>query len=134
MLPDSHHDFDDWPERAQIYMTQAVESLSAPDGAVMLAGSAVDAMLKDKGFTEGSVYSRIEAAVKANLLTHEMGEWAHSVRLSANNPRHADINSPHASPSEARSSIEFAKALGQFLYVLPERVRKGREAASTPSE
>ena len=129
VMPQMGDDFSDWPERAQRYITQAVEALAAPDGAVMLAGSAVDAMLKEKGLTEGSVYSRIEKAVETHLLTPAMGEWAHAVRLSANNPRHADLAEPHATAEEARATIEFAKALGQFLFVLPAKIARGKEAA-----
>ncbi len=131
IIPHKSHSLDDWPERAAAYMRQALESLAAPDGAVMLAGSAVDAMLKHKGLVKGSVYDRITQAVEQNLLTSEMGEWAHSVRLAANSPRHADLDDPHATTVEAQSSLDFVTALGQFLYTLPERVRRGREAANS---
>jgi hypothetical protein len=134
MMPERSEDFTDWPERAKCYMEQALEAMGAPDGAVMLAGSAVDAMLKQKGFDKGPVYERIEKAVKTNLLTEAMGEWAHAVRLSANNPRHADIDDPHATTEEAQAVIDFAKALGQFLFVLPARVQRGKEAADRAKE
>ncbi len=110
-------------------MRQAVEALFAPDGAVMLAGSSVDAMLKEKGYKDGSVYKRIEAAVGDGLLTKDMGEWAHAVRLSSNSPRHADLEAPHATREEAEAAIEFVRALAQFLFVLPARVARGKAAA-----
>lgn len=134
MQPDGTDDFSDWPERARRYMEQAVDTLHAPDAAVMLAGSAVDAMLKEKELNHGSVYVRIEKAVKEHLLTREMGEWAHSVRLSANSPRHADIDAPHASAEEASASLDFTKALGLFLFVLPARVKRGKEAAEQAAD
>lgn len=124
----------DWPSTAANFMRQALNTRAAPDGAVMLTGSAVDAMLKEKGLTKGSVYDRINNAVAEGLLTEAMGEWAHSVRLAANNPRHADLNSPHATLDQADASIEFAQALGQFLFVLPAKVRRGKEAAQTTLE
>ena len=133
MLPRNEDDFSDWPERAKRYMKQATEAIGTPDGAVMLAGSAVDAMLKEKGLANGSVYKRIQDAVQSNLLTEAMGEWAHSVRLAANSPRHADLDEPHASRDEAKASIEFARALGQFLFVLPARIERGKEAAKRAS-
>ncbi len=71
------------PERARSYLSQALTSLSAPAGAVMLAASAVDAMLKVKGYRDGSLYSRIDRAVTDNLITADMGKWAHQVRLDA---------------------------------------------------
>ncbi len=119
------------PERAAKYLIQAIESSHAPDGAVMLAGSSVDAMLKAKGLTEGSLYSRIDQAVKDHLLTVEMGDWAHEVRLGSNRPRHADDDDPHVTPAEAAQSIEFVKTLGHILFVLPERIKNGREKSKS---
>ena len=112
------------PPTARNYLEQAIGTLHAPDGAAMLAGSAVDAMLKKKELTEGSVYSRIEAAVEKQILTADMGEWAHEVRLGSNRPRHSDSESPHVTLEQARQSVEFAKILGQILFVLPSRVAK----------
>src|ERR1700736_2603886 len=43
---------------------QAYETLHAPDAAAVMAGSAVDGMLKALGYTEGSLYSRIDKAVE----------------------------------------------------------------------
>ncbi|HEX6728225.1 MAG TPA: hypothetical protein VF078_12810, partial [Nitrospira sp.] len=43
------------PERAKAFLDQAINSLSSPAGAVMLAASAVDAMLKSKNYREGSL-------------------------------------------------------------------------------
>lgn len=113
---------EDIPERARSYLGQAIESVHAPDGAAMLAGSAVDSMLKAKGLTEGSVYKRIDQAVEQHILTKEMGDWAHDVRLGSNRPRHADHDDPHVTTEEARQAIEFAKTLGMVLFVLPNRI------------
>lgn len=114
------------PERARTYLEQAVKSLQAPAGAVILAASSVDAMLKEKGLREGSLYKRIEAAAEQHLITAEMADWAHDVRLGANDQRHADDDAPLPSQEDAHQAIEFVQALAQFLFVLPSRVEKGR--------
>jgi hypothetical protein len=116
-------------KRAREYLTQAMESASA--GAVVLAASAVDAMLKDKGYKDGNLYSRIDKAAADHLITPEMAEWAHEVRLDANDQRHADENAALPSKEEADKSIAFAQAVGQFLYVLPAMVKRGRKAPAT---
>jgi hypothetical protein len=110
------------PEPARRYLQQAMETLHAPDAAAVMAESAVDAMLKHFGLADGSVYMRIDQAVSQHILTAAMGEWAHEVRLGSNRPRHADGENPHVSPHEARQSVEFAEALGHFLFVLSSRV------------
>ncbi|UQW75707.1 DUF4145 domain-containing protein [Pseudomonas avellanae] len=116
------------PERARTFLEQAIASIHAPAGAVLLAGSAIDAMLKEKGLKKGSLYSRIETAATEHLITAEMAEWAHEVRLEANDQRHADEDAPLPNEAEASKSIEFATALAQFLFVLPARVAIGRGA------
>lgn len=117
------------PGPARRYLAQANESLHAPDGAVMLAASAVDAMLKARGYTEGSLYPRINRAAAENVITEDMAIWAHQVRLEANKPRHADEVEPHADQEAAKRAVEFATALGQLLFVLPSKVTRGVKAA-----
>lgn len=120
----------DLPERPREYLSQAVNSLHAPAGAVMLAAGAVDAMLKEKGYKDGTLYKRIEAAARDHLITDGMKEWAHKVRLGANEQRHSDEDATFPSVEEARHLIEFATALGQFLFVLPAMVQRGVEDVS----
>ena len=117
---------DSVPGRAKSYLEQAIASIAAPSGAVMLTASAVDAMLKEKGLKEGSLYKRIEKAAAEHLITAEMAEWAHEVRLDANDQRHDDEEGALPDEADARKSIEFAMALAQFLFVLPARVARGR--------
>ncbi|AQL36417.1 DUF4145 domain-containing protein [Pseudomonas syringae] len=114
------------PERAKRYLEQAIASIHAPAGAVMLTASAVDAMLKEKGLKDGSLYSRIEAAATHHLITPEMASWAHEIRLDANDQRHSDEDASMPSEAEASKAVEFATALAQFLFVLPARVARGR--------
>ena len=113
------------PVPARSYLKQAVDSVHAPAGAVMLCASAVDAMLKQHGYKNGSLYSRIDQAVAAHLITPDVGEWAHEVRLDANDQRHADENASLPSAEDAKRAIDFTIALGQILFVLPARIRRG---------
>ena len=113
------------PSRAREYLRQALNSSGAAAGAVMLAASAVDAMLKSKGLTDGTLYKRIDRAVVEHLITAEMGQWAHAVRLDANDQRHADEVAELPTAEDARRVVEFAQALAQFLFVLPARVKRG---------
>jgi hypothetical protein len=117
----------DLPPSARQYLKQAMDSMASPDAAVLMAGSAVDAMLKAKGYKKGSLFTRIKMARDEGLLTPDMAEWAHEVRLVSNDTRHADEENPHATPEQARQMIEFAEALGEFLFVLPARISRARD-------
>jgi Domain of unknown function (DUF4145) len=120
------------PQPAFSYLQQALDSRHAPAGCVMLCASAVDAMLKAHKYTQGSLYSRIDAAATANLLTSEMAAWAHEVRLDANDQRHADVVAPLPTAEDAERCLEFTAALGEFLFVLPARVKRGRAQPPKP--
>jgi hypothetical protein len=124
----------DIPEPAKTFLQQAFETLHAPDAAAVMGGSAVDAMLKALGYTEGSLYSRIDKAVVDHKLTAAMGDWAHEVRLGSNRPRHADKENPHVNPAEAKQSVEFAEALANFLFVLSAKIERGKEDAKKASQ
>ncbi|MFJ3375412.1 DUF4145 domain-containing protein [Pseudomonas sp. NPDC086112] len=117
------------PERARTFLEQAIASIHAPAGAVMLTASAVDSMLKEKGLKTGTLYKRIDQASAEHLITAEMAEWAHEVRLDANDQRHADEEAALPDEADAQKGIDFALALAQFLFVLPSRVAQGRAKA-----
>jgi len=117
---------DDIPERARTYLSQATASFHAPSGAIMLAASSVDAMLKARGLREGSLYARIEKAAEQHLITEEMKAWAHEVRLDANEQRHSDDEAPLPTAEDAKHTVEFARALATILFELPARVLRGR--------
>ena len=119
------------PERPREYLKQALNSINAPAGAIMLAASSVDAMLKVKGYREGSLYSRIDKAAEDNLITQDMARWAHEIRLDANDQRHADEGAELPTQEQASRVIEFASALAQFLFVLPARIQRGLQDAGT---
>ena len=133
-FPSGRSAHEDLPAIARQYLQQAYETLHAPDAAAMVAGSAVDAMLKERGLVNGSLYSRIDEALSQNILTNGMAEWAHSVRLGSNRPRHSDTERPHVTPEEARQSVDFAEALGNFLFVLTSRIERGITAAKATEE
>lgn len=134
LFPEAKVAHEDLPEQARAYLDQAFGTMHAPDACAVMCGSAVDAMLKALGLVSGSVYERINQAVASNQLTKSMGEWAHEVRLGSNRPRHADDKHPHVSSEEAKQSVEFAEALGHFLFVLSARITKGIERAKKAAE
>lgn len=121
-----HHSI---PKKASKFLSQAIDTIKAPSGSVMLCASAIDAMLKEKGYVEGSLNSRIIKASKDHVITSSMSDWAHEVRLVANDERHADEFAELASEIDAKKAVDFAMALAEFLFVLPSKVQKGIEEA-----
>lgn len=122
------------PSKVKTYLQQAIDSVFAPSGSVMLCASAVDAMLKEKGLTDGNLYNRINKASENGLMTKEMATWAHQVRLDANDQRHSDTEATLPSVDDAKQSIEFAQTLAEFLFVLPSKVTRGITATKNDIE
>ncbi len=119
------------PARPRSFLTDAQRSLSAPSASVMASNSAIDAMLKEMGVArkdaagrEQSLSRRIDVAVQANILTKGMSEWAHRIRLDANDQRHADEDTPAATPELAQQTLRLAKAIAELLFVLPAELPK----------
>lgn len=129
MFPAGRKASDKLPAIAATFLQQAFSTLHAPDAAAVMAGSAVDAMLKHLGLNDGSLYVRIDQAREKGLLTKGMADWAHSVRLGSNRPRHADVDNPHVSSEDAQRSVNFAEALGNFLFVLTAQIEEAAKAA-----
>ena len=125
LFPSSTEVHEDIPDRAKAYLAQAVASIHAPAGAIMSAVSSVDSMLKEKGYSSGSLYTRIQSAVDDNLLTTEMATWAHEVRLDANDQRHADDAATLPTGNDAKRVIDFATVIAEYLFVLPARIQRG---------
>ncbi len=112
------------PTSAARFIQQAYETLGSPEASVVMSASAVDAMLKDQGLKNGTLYERIGQAVDKGIITENMSAWAHLVRLEANNVRHPDETLPPATKDDSERSFEFAKAISEILYVLPSRMPK----------
>ena len=113
------------PDKPREFLRQAQSSLNAPSGAIMLSASAIDAILKEKGYIDGSLYERIEKAATDHLITKEMSKWAHQVRLDANEQRHADEDVGLPNENDAKLTFDFAMAFAEYLFVLPSRVTRG---------
>lgn len=127
IFPEPKNVDDSIPDRAKQYLSQSLETIHAPAGSIMLSASSIDSMLKEKGYKDGSLYSRIEKAAKDHLITEAMSQWAHQIRLEANDQRHADDNASLPTEEDAKRVVEFAIALGEFLFVLPNRVQSAIE-------
>jgi len=133
MYPHAPEIEDTIPDPAKTYLAQANDTLHAPAGCVMLCASSVDAMLKNRDYIDGNLYSRIEKAAKEHVITKEMARWAHEVRLDANDQRHADENATLPTQQDAQRCIDFTRALAEFLFVLPSKIQRGLASSSSDS-
>ena len=113
------------PSPSKEYLFQALDSLHAPAGCIMLCASSVDSMLKIKEYKEGSLYSRINKAAEDHLITDEMSKWAHEVRLDTNDQRYPNEDVELPKYEDAQKTLDFVLALAEYLFVLPSKVKRG---------
>jgi hypothetical protein len=112
--------------RIRHHLSEALTTLHAPSACIVSCASAVDAMLKVKSYKMGGLYTRINQAKDAHLITEEMAAWAHDIRLDANDERHSDDEAPIPTLQDAQKCLDFAFALAEYLFVLPSKVERGR--------
>lgn len=115
------------PAKPKAFLKEALETLHAPSASIMVSASSVDAMLKEKGYMDGSLYARIKLANENGLITSEMETWADEIRLDANDERHADEDADLPTPEKAKKCAAFAQAFAEYLFVLPDRIERGRQ-------
>ncbi len=120
------------PERPKRYLQEAIDTIHSPTASIIVCAGAVDAMLKEKGLKDGTLYARIQQARENHLITPEMATWAHQVRMDANDERHVDDAALIPTSDDALKAIAFTKALAELLFVLPTKVSAGLQASSQP--
>jgi len=104
------------------YLKQAIETKHAPDACVLMCAGAIDAMLKHNGLENGSLKERIDKALEQRLIPTALSDWAHRVRLDANDTRHADQNASPMTSLDAERAIDFTMAMANYLFVFPSKM------------
>ena len=122
------------PSPAIDYFRQAMESIHAPAGAVLLAANAVDSMLRAKGHSDGPLLSRIDKAAEDHLITKDIAKWAHQVRLDMNDQMDTHEAVPLPSENDARKTLHFVEAFANFLFVVPAMVTRGLEESENDTD
>ena len=100
----------------------------------MLASSAIAAMLKEIGYSEGSLFSRLEQASDDNVISEDFVQWASWVGLDKDEDDDEDEDTLPTT-DDANRMLEFVRMLGELLFVFPERVKQGiKRASATPGD
>lgn len=119
-LPDKAHEF--WAREAAAGM--------GPSMKVLFCRIVIEAVCKDKGATQGNLYSKIESLGPegAAILAPDMVEWAHAIRNFGNDVAHEMSD---FSDDESAEVYDFTTMLLEVLYSVPARVKRLRERATT---
>ena len=131
-------DFPDVPAQIAAAASEAHICLGAgsPRGAVALARAVVESVAKDKGIHKGHLQLKIDALHQKSLISSNLKEAAHEIRVAGNEAAHGDLVAEQLRIEDAGIVISFMDNILDQVYQGPASVesmrqrRKQREAKS----
>lgn len=119
-----------WPDGMTRFWVQAKDSFGSEnwDAANVMARSALQFVVREKGAKKGSLKEQIDDLGAKGVLHPLMQDWAHEVRLLANESAHPEAPAPPpATPQDARDIVDFLDYLMFYLYDLPQQISEYRQ-------
>ncbi len=115
-----------WPETVGRYWLQAKRNLSSEnwDAAALMARSALQTALRDKGAEGKNLKQEIDNLASNGILPPIMKEWSDNVRELGNESAHPKAQQSATDPQDARDVISFLDFLLEYLYSLPHRIQE----------
>jgi len=126
---------ENWPPEVQRFWVQAKNSLKNEnwDAAAVMARSALQFALRDRGAIPAKLYKEIEELADKGILHPLMKDWSHEVRELGNDSAHPELNAPPTDPKDARDIVKFLDFLLLYLYDLPTDISKYRQRRNQPT-
>jgi len=121
---------EDWPDGMKRFWIQAHDSLANEnwDAANLMARSALQFVVREKGAVEEKLFAQINDLATKGVLHPLMKDWAHEVRLLANESAHPEAPEPaEVTPQDVRDIVHFLDLLLVYLYNLPKQIENYRQ-------
>jgi hypothetical protein len=100
---------------------------NANRAAILLARGVLEATAKDKGITNGSLFSKIDQMHEERLVRPDVRDGAHEVRAFGNDMAHGDFIQ-HVTPEEADLVLALMDEVLVEVYQSPARVARAQAA------
>ncbi|HSX15828.1 MAG TPA: DUF4145 domain-containing protein [Candidatus Saccharimonadales bacterium] len=125
---------DYWPNNVTRNWKQAHKALARDDydAAVLMARSAVQAIVRNKKAKKGKLKAEIDDLVERGVLPLVMSKLAHEVRELANDSAHPEDEDYSADPQDAKDIVEFLDTMLEYVYDLPHKINQRRESLGKP--
>jgi hypothetical protein len=107
---------ENWPDGMKRFWVQAHASISSEnwDAAAVMARSALQFVVGEKGAKKGSLKSEVEDLATKGVLHPLMADWSHEVRELGNDSAHPE---PTASATDAQDAKDIVMFLDFLLFV-----------------
>lgn len=124
-------DYPDVPESVATPATEAhrCRSIDALMSSILMARSVIEAVAKDNGIDDGSLYYKIDQLHTKGLVDEFAKETAHTIRVFGNDMAHGDFSEP-VDTVDADSILDFMDLILQSVYQSRAKLRRLREAAA----
>ena len=135
-LNDKPEPSENWPKGMHRFWIQAHHSLTNEnwDAANLMARSALQFAVREKGAEGGGLKSQIDDLVTKGVLHPLMKDWAHEVRLLANESAHPEAPEPiEVTPEDVKDVVHFLDLLLLYLYDLPKQIENYRQRDKNPT-
>lgn len=101
-------------------------SINANRAAVLLARTALEATAKDKGITDGSLNKKIDKMAEKGIITDQLAQEAHEIRLLGNDMAHGDLGTP-VEEDDASDILGFLDSVLDYVYQQPIAIQKRQD-------
>jgi len=120
------------PEPLDRYFQQAIDALQgdSPDASGAMSRKVIDVstqkLLGEDAKKFGTIQKRIDELASRHILTPDLQEWAHVIRLEGNDASHDE--DPYTI-AEADELLSFVELYLTYVYAMPGRLKARRERA-----
>lgn len=117
-----------WPETVGRFWLQAKRNISGEnwDATVVMARSAMQAALRDKGAQGANLKQEIEDLARKGLLPPIMKDWSDTLRDLGNDSAHPKPAQAPTSSRDAQDIVRYLDFLLEYLYDLPKQIAEYR--------
>ncbi|KFC13138.1 hypothetical protein GTGU_00160 [Trabulsiella guamensis ATCC 49490] len=112
-----------YPEKIRGLFVELQENIKMKRNApfiVVGCRSVLEVALRELGFDDGNLLSRIKQARENGILTESMKNWAHRIRMDGNEA----VHELDASDEQAKEFVDFLRLFLEITFVLPVRIKE----------
>jgi hypothetical protein len=104
--------------------------VSAFKASVVMCRRALQTSVLDKGASKGNLNDQIDELCRKGIITEDIGNWSHEIRLTGNIGAHPD-GLENVTAQDAEDLIHFMEEYLNYVYIMPAKVaaKRAREKA-----
>jgi hypothetical protein len=126
---------EEYPEDVRENFAEAIRSLNSanPRACVVMTRSAMQAATRGLEAKGSNLKEEIDDLANRHAIPGSLREWAHEIRDGGNLVAHPEPGK-RVEMADAEELVELAEAIFEYLYVVPEQIRRRRERLSGAQE